>query len=203
MMADRSSRWTLWLLVVLLLVTFALRVYRLEAQSLWSDEGLSLYRARLTLGENLSNVIVVPPNVVTQDTNPPLYFVALSVLRAAAGESEYVLRFVSVIAGVLLVPLLYVTGRRLFSERAGVLAATLGTFSPFLIWYAQEARMYTLLATLSLASVYLLLRAIDFPADPRMRHHEPQRPLADLDRVGAGYSGDVIHALHCVFLVAL
>ena len=69
----------------LLLVTFALRVYRLEAQSLWSDEGLSLYRARLTLGENLTNVIVVPPNVPTQDTNPPLYFVVLSALRAAGG----------------------------------------------------------------------------------------------------------------------
>jgi mannosyltransferase len=164
MMAERSSPRTLWLLVALLLMTFALRVYRLEAQSLWSDEGLSLYRARLTLGENLSNVIVVPPDIPTQDTNPQLYFVALSVLRAAAGESEYALRFVSVMAGVLLVPLLYVMGKRLFSARAGVLAAVLGTFSPFLIWYAQEARMYTLLAALSLASVYLLLCAIDFPA---------------------------------------
>jgi mannosyltransferase len=165
MTAVRSSRWTMWLLVALLLVAFALRVYHLEAQSLWSDEGLSLYRSRLTLGENFSNVIVVPPNVPTQDTNPPLYFVALSALRALAGESEYALRFASVIAGVLLVPLLYVIGKRLFSEQTGMLAAVLGTFSPFLVWYSQEARMYTLLATLSLASVYLLLRAIDFPAD--------------------------------------
>ena len=161
-MSRRSSR---WLIIALLLAAFALRVYRLETQSLWSDEGLSLYRARLTLGENLSNVIVVPPDVPTQDTNPPLYFVGLSVLRAAAGESEYALRFLSVLAGVALVALLYVTGKRLFSERAGVLAAVLGAFSPFIIWYSQEARMYTLLAALSLASVYLLLRAIDFPAD--------------------------------------
>ncbi len=178
MTPDRSSHWTLWLLVALLLVTFALRVYRLETQSLWSDEGLSLYRARLTVGENFSNVIVVPPGVPTQDTNPPLYFVVLSALRALAGETEYVLRFASVIAGVLLVPLLYVVGKRLFSERAGVLAAALGTFSPFLIWYAQEARMYTLLATLSLASVYLLLRAIDFPA----KRDEDARPANSRQR---------------------
>jgi uncharacterized membrane protein len=129
-----------------------------EAQSLWSDEGLSLYRARLTLSENLTNVIVIPPDVPTQDTNPPLYFVVLSALRAVAGEGEYALRFVSMMAGVLLVPLLYVTGKRLFSERTWMLAAVLGTFSPFLVWYSQEARMYALLATLSLASVYLLLR---------------------------------------------
>ena len=163
------DRWLLFkrntlLLMALLLIAFGLRVYRLDAQSLWSDEGLSLYRARLALGENLTNVIVVPPNVPTQDTNPPLYFMALSALRAIAGESEYTLRFASVLAGVLLVPLLYVTGRRLFAERAGLLAALLGAVSPFLVWYSQEARMYTLLAALSLASVYLLLRAIDFPA---------------------------------------
>ncbi|HZY43600.1 MAG TPA: hypothetical protein VFF70_02525, partial [Anaerolineae bacterium] len=57
-----------WLFLALILLAFALRVYRLEAQSLWSDEGLSVYRARLILPENLTNVIVVPPNVPTQDT---------------------------------------------------------------------------------------------------------------------------------------
>jgi 4-amino-4-deoxy-L-arabinose transferase-like glycosyltransferase len=170
-----SANRKLWLLVALLLIAFGLRVYQLPAQSLWSDEGLSLYRARLSLRENLTNVIVVPPGVPTLDTNPPLYFVALGMLRAVAGESEYALRFVSVLAGVLLVPLLYVTGKRLFSEQAGLLAALLGTVSPFLVWYAQEARMYTLLATLSLASVYLLLRAIDWPA--RSKNTRSIRPL--------------------------
>jgi 4-amino-4-deoxy-L-arabinose transferase-like glycosyltransferase len=160
----RLGRPGFWLLIGLMLAAFALRVYRLEAQSLWSDEGLSLYRSRLTLVENLSNVIVVPPGVPTRDTNPPLYFVVLSGLRLAAGDSEYVLRFVSVLAGVLLVPLLYVTGKRLFAEEAGIFAAILGAFSPFLVWYSQEARMYLLLLTLSVASVYLLLRALNFPA---------------------------------------
>jgi 4-amino-4-deoxy-L-arabinose transferase-like glycosyltransferase len=150
-----------WALVALLLIAFGLRVYHLDAQSLWSDEGLSLYRARLTLGENLSNIIVVPPDVPTRDTNPPLYFIALSGLRAIAGEGEYALRFLSVMLGVLTVPLLYVTGRRLFSPLAGMLAAALGAFSPFFIWYAQEARMYAALVVLSLASVYTLLRAIE------------------------------------------
>jgi 4-amino-4-deoxy-L-arabinose transferase-like glycosyltransferase len=157
---------SVWPLVALLLIAFGLRVYQLDAQSLWSDEGLSLYRARLPLGEILSNVIVVPPGVPTRDTNPPLYFVEAGALRLAAGESEYALRFVSVLAGVLLVPLLYVTGKRLYSDRVGLVAALLGTLSPFLVWYSQEARAYTQIAALSLASVYLLLRALDLPRDP-------------------------------------
>ncbi len=158
-----------WLLLALMLIALGLRVYHLNAQSLWSDEGLSLYRARLTLGENLSNIIVVPPNVPTRDTNPPLYFVALSGLRALLGESEYALRFWSVMMGVVTVPLLYVTGRRLFSPAAGVLAAVLGTFAPLLVWYSQEARMYTSLVVLSLASVYTLLRAIEPTAPHALR----------------------------------
>lgn len=159
---------SVWPLMALLLIAFGLRVYHLDAQSLWSDEGLSLYRARLSLNETLSNVIVVPPDVPTRDTNPPLYFIELGAFRAAAGESEYVLRFVSVLAGVLLVPLLYVTGKRLYSARVGFVAALLGTLSPFLVWYSQEARAYTQIAAFSLASVYLLLRAVDLPrgADP-------------------------------------
>ncbi len=150
-----------WLLIGLCLLAFALRVYRLETQSLWFDEGLSVYRARLTIPENLSNVIIVPPDVVTRDTNPPLYFILLSGLRVFAGESEYALRFLSVMAGVLTVTLLYAVGRRLFSDRAGWLAAVLGMLSSFFVWYSQEARMYALFALLSLSSVYLLLRAFN------------------------------------------
>jgi mannosyltransferase len=158
-----ETKLTKWFLLALILIAFDLRVYHLQSQSLWSDEGLSLYRSRLTIAQNLSNIIVIPPNVPTQDTNPPLYFILLSGLRAFAGESEYALRFLSVIAGVLLVVLLYVTARRLFSTQAGLFAALIGTVSPFMVWYSQEARMYASTAVLTLASVYLLLRAIDFP----------------------------------------
>jgi hypothetical protein len=49
-----------WPLMAFLLIAFGLRVYHLDAQSLWSDEGLSLYRARLPLNENLSMSSSVP-----------------------------------------------------------------------------------------------------------------------------------------------
>ncbi len=169
----RSDNRTYLALLLLILLALALRVYRLDGQSLWSDEGLSLYRSRLTLAQNLTNIIVVPPGVATQDTNPPLYFVALSAMRALLGESEYALRFLSVIAGMLLVSLLYVTGKRLFSTQVAMLAAALGALSPFLVWYSQEARMYTPVAALTLASVYLLLRAIDFA--PNSQRPQPAR----------------------------
>lgn len=148
-------------LIALLWVAFLLRVYHLDAQSLWSDEGLSLYRARLTLGQNLSNIIIVPPDVPTQDTNPPLYFVLLSAVRALAGESEYALRFLSAITGTLLVVVMWAAGRRWVSTAAGWWAAILTALSPFLIWYSQELRMYALEVLLSVMSLYWLRHALD------------------------------------------
>ena len=48
------------------------------------------------------------------------------------------------LAGTLLIPLLYALGRDLWDRRTGLVAALLGTVAPFLIWYSQEARMYGL-----------------------------------------------------------
>lgn len=164
-----STRVRTWVgLLGLLWAAFALRVYHLDAQSLWSDEGLSLYRARLTVDENLSNTIVVPPGVPTQDTNPPLYFVLLSGLRAVAGESEYALRFLSVMAGTLLVAVMWAAGRRWLSPAGGWWAALLTAVSPFLVWYSQELRMYALAVLFGTASIYWLRRALD-SREPRPR----------------------------------
>ncbi|MBN1139796.1 MAG: hypothetical protein JXM73_24710, partial [Anaerolineae bacterium] len=62
---------------------------------------------------------------------------------------------------VLTVPLLSAAARRLIPRRpaAGLAAAALGALSPMYLWYGQEARMYSMLAFLSLLSFYLYLRA--------------------------------------------
>jgi hypothetical protein len=63
------------------------------------------------------------------------------------------------LAGVALVPIAYLSARDLITPRAGVVAAALVTFNPFLIWYSQEARAYMLLAALSGASFLWFVRA--------------------------------------------
>lgn len=145
-------------LLLILLLAFAVRVYDLEGQSLWSDEGLTLYRARLPLGEVLANHIVID-GVVTRDTNPPLYFLLVNVWRTAAGESVFALRYIGVIAGVLSVPVLYRLGSAAFKNQwVGLGAAWLLAISPFHVWQSQELRNYGLLILLNLISVYGLFR---------------------------------------------
>jgi len=145
-------------------LAFALRSHDLAGRSLWWDESLSLHRTGRDLIYALSNVIALADNASTLETidnHPPLYFVLLYLFRQTAGDSEFALRFLSVAASVLLVPLLWATGRRLLGQEAGLLAALVGAVSPMFLWYGQEARMYTLLTTVGLLSVYLLWRTAD------------------------------------------
>jgi hypothetical protein len=150
---------TYLILVGLVLLSFGLRLWQLDAKSIWWDESLSLYRARQPLAGILSNQIALPGSVTT-DLHPPLYFLLLRGMLRLGGESDLALRFPSVLFVTLLVVMLYVVGARLRNRTAGLLAALCGACSPFLLWYAQEARMYTLVAALGLLAFYALWRAL-------------------------------------------
>jgi uncharacterized membrane protein len=93
--------------------------------------------------------------------NGPLYYFLLRGWIALAGTSEYAARFLPLIFGVLCVPLVYVLGQRLFDRPTGLLTALLVTASPYLVWYSQEAKMYTLVSALALAAIYALRRAVE------------------------------------------
>lgn len=135
-------------------VAFALRLHRLDGQSLWFDEGFAIHLATQRL-----------PQMIEQ--NPvgwlPLHSVALSLWLRVVGDSPFAARFFSVVFGVLLVALLYSLARTLASSRTGAMASLVGALSPFLVYYSQEARTYALWLFLSLLSAYLLLRALGHP----------------------------------------
>ncbi len=165
------------ILSALILLAFGRGVWALGEKSLWWDESLSLHRAKGSLEQVLTNEILLTDgetDLPTIDNHPPLYFLLLWVAVRLFGQSEFVLRFVSLSFAVLLVPLLYLTGRQLVDERTGIAAAALGAISPMALWYGQEARMYAMLAALGLLSVYCLVRAF-FPNGERtaLRHRWP------------------------------
>jgi dolichyl-phosphate-mannose-protein mannosyltransferase len=159
----KFSRWTLWTpdehaqAMLIVFLSFTLRVFHLGSQAIWWDESLSLYRATHDLPTIVANTIVIQ-NVVTTDLQPPLYFLMLHFLVGAFGTSEFALRFLSLGANVGAVALLYALGRRIFSERVGLLASLLGALSPFYVWFAQEARPYALLLFFCLLGMYALAR---------------------------------------------
>ncbi|MBN1399815.1 MAG: hypothetical protein JXA74_03195, partial [Anaerolineae bacterium] len=81
-------------LLALILASFLLRMWRLDAKSIWWDESLSLHRAQRDLGYILSNRIDIA-GTETIDLHPPLYFALLRVFIVCCGEADLVLRFPS------------------------------------------------------------------------------------------------------------
>jgi mannosyltransferase len=149
----RSRSLYLAAVVLLVLIAFALRAVSLDAQSLWRDEVDAMRFATAPLDEVLSNF-------TRPGWNGPLYFLVLRGWIALTGTNEYAMRFLSLFFGVLCVPLAYALGRRLFNPQAGFFAALLVAASPYLTWYSQEVKMYTLVSVLALLAIYALRRAI-------------------------------------------
>jgi len=139
------------LVLVILLLAFALRIYGLPAQSLWHDEALSVFYADQPSGKVLAGV--------SGSDHPPLHSLLLHFWMGVAGQSEFAVRYLSLWWGVLSVALLYCLGTRLFDKSIGLLAAMLLAVSPLHVWYSQEARMYSLALALGLA-VMLALTAV-------------------------------------------
>ncbi|MBV8944208.1 MAG: glycosyltransferase family 39 protein [Solirubrobacterales bacterium] len=148
----RSIPVEVWIAGALVVIAAAIRIAVLTNQSYWMDEALTAYEAQLPLGAMINTVVHV-------ETTPPLYFVLIWVWAHLFGTGEVALRSVSLLAGVALVPIAFLSARDLVGPRAGVVAAALVTFNPFLIWYSQEARAYMLLAALSGASFLWFVRA--------------------------------------------
>ena len=132
------------LALAIVLLSAGLRFFRIEYQSYWHDEGNSLHLA----GEPAGVII----RSAAADIHPPAYYLTLRLWRAGLGETEFALRSLSALAGVVLVALVYRLGRQFYGPTAALAAAALAASHPFLIYYAQEARMYALAATLGAAS---------------------------------------------------
>jgi mannosyltransferase len=136
-----------FIILGLIFLAFLLRAYRLDFQSYWIDEGWSVYFARLSPTElwHLLQVTEIKPPFYPPST---LYWVKL------VGDSEYALRFYSLVFGVLAVPFTYRLGGKLGGSRLGLILALLITISPYQLWHAQDARFYSILTAASAMSMW-------------------------------------------------
>lgn len=127
-------------LVGLLALSLWLRTRALDG-SLWIDEAIS--RGIATHG------IADIPAALRRDGSPPLYYVLLHGVIELFGDDEVALRSLSLLAALLTVPAAFWAGGVAAGRRAAWIAAALAALNPFLTIYAQEARMYSLVALLS------------------------------------------------------
>ena len=137
-------------LVALLILAFALRLYRLGDRSVWWDEGWSVWVARQSVAEIAQQT--------GHDVHPPFYFSLLHGWRIGSGDSEFGLRAFSAYLGTLTISATYIVGRAVGGKKLGLLAALFLTISRFHIIWSQEIRMYSLAALLAVLAAWMAIR---------------------------------------------
>ncbi|MDO8604608.1 MAG: glycosyltransferase family 39 protein [bacterium] len=98
-------------------------------------------------------------HVVAQDVHVPLYHLAVHFWQLVFGNSIESVRNFSLLFFLISIPLVYRLGKETFvSTRVALMGCMIFSLSPFMNWYANEARMYSLLVFISLLNHYLFIR---------------------------------------------
>ena len=146
------------ILAAAMVTALCLACIRLGERAIWIDEAITFYIAHQPIPEFAVSV--------RGDWHPFLHYLVMWVWLKF-GDSEFWFRFSSVLCFVFTVPVVYVMARTVGGCRAGLTAAWLAATAPFLIRYAQEARMYlllTLFCSLALmCAVLIISRQSDRP----------------------------------------
>ena len=157
---QRIGKRAAWWLAGIVSAGLALRVATIDSRGLWLDEVVSLDQA----GRSLAGVVGTQVGGV----HPPLFHVLMHFWILALGTGEVAVRSYALLFGVAAIFAAFWAGRVLFEQtRAGLLSAGVVAFSPYFIWYSQEARMYSMMLFFGLLSVGCLALSL--------RHGTPAR----------------------------
>jgi 4-amino-4-deoxy-L-arabinose transferase-like glycosyltransferase len=130
----------------------AARVWRLTIYSLRPDDIFSLRAARLGWTDLIDFVV---KDVV----HPPLFYLLLKIWIGIGGESQLWLRLFPVLAAVAAIVPFFLLCRELKLRAAEInLALMLMAVNGYLIYHAQEVRMYSLLLFFTLWSLWLFIK---------------------------------------------
>lgn len=152
---ERGRRVLLWLI----LLGAALRILRYVAdRSLWLDEA---YLANSVLTYSLKQLLTQP--LMHWQAAPVGYLVLQKLAVSLFGGSEYALRVVPLIAGLVSIPLFGGIVRRCLGPTAQILAMALFVLLDPLIYYSAEAKQYGLDVTVALAILLAGFRVREAP----------------------------------------
>lgn len=147
-------------LIAVVVAGAAVRFATLGIQSFAEDESVTALLMLHPFGSMLS---ALPDS----ETTPPLFYTVEWLLTHPFGVTEVDARLLSAAAGTITIPLAAEAARSVAGRRAALTTALLVAFNPFLVWYSQEARAYSLLVCFTTGALVLFVRLTRDPADRR------------------------------------
>jgi mannosyltransferase len=154
------ERWAAPALALIAIVPVLVSLYFFLGASLRLDEAQSLWQ----VSRSVSGILTI----VAGDVHVPLYHILLHYWLLLFGDTIGVARLLSLSFFVLAIPAFYLLGKRAYSTRVGLLAAFLFAISPFMNWYANEIRMYTMFVFFTILNQYFFVRLFN-DAEPTRR----------------------------------
>ena len=149
-----SARREVLLVGALTAGALVLRFLGLAEGDFWADE-IATHRA--VVDRTPGDVLVV---IQAGEGAPHLYYLLAWAWSGVFGEGEAALRSLSVIAGALVTPVVYLTLRQVDLRTEGLIAGALAAVSPLLVWFGQEARMYSLFTLVTAAALFFFVRLL-------------------------------------------
>jgi mannosyltransferase len=140
------------LLIIFIIVGVILRFYNLGYNSLWLDEASTYEFAK----GSFTDIWFITAN---GEFNPPLFH-WIEHIMLTFGNSEFILRFVPAVCGVLVIPVIYQVGKEFIDRNVGIILAAAFSLSPFLIFYSQEARAYSMMLLMVALTMMFCLRGL-------------------------------------------
>lgn len=189
--------------VIFSIIALALfiRLLLLERSGLWSDELFSIYYAKL-------DPSFIWNEGLRLETNPPFYYLFLHYWIQFFGSSALSVRLPSVLFSLGTVWFVILIGRQLSSHKVGLVAGFLAAVASYPLYYAQEARAYSLM---SLDITVAILGFIRFFQQEKMNEDELEKyqwqgmglyALGSAMAIHAHFTG-FIFVLACNFIFVL
>jgi len=138
---------------LLFLFAFSIRLISLN-QSLWLDE------ATTAMAVKTYSYIDIITQFSPADFHPPLYYLVMKMWTGIFGYSEMALRMPSILFSLAAGWMVYKVGELMKDKTVGFWAAAFFLFNPLIVYYSQEARMYSMVTFTVAATFYYFLRII-------------------------------------------
>lgn len=137
------------LVAILVLTGIGLNIFLTAHTTFWIDESMVVNLSYL------SNYNIVS-ELLTKEAHPPVYYFLIKITRMIFGDRESYFRLLSSAFFLLTGLYVYLLGREIGGKSAGFISLAAASSNYFLLFYSKQARPYSLLAFLSVASVYYL-----------------------------------------------
>lgn len=173
----KKSLWAFWgslkygknrataLLFIIFTVSLILKLYNVEKCNLWFDElktnkfSYQIISSKAKI-QNIPATALFLRKITTEaNTNYSTFYYFLTYVYSYFFGGWESLRYLSLLFGMLSLAMFYKLSKLLLKKEETVYALVIMGLSPFQLWYAQEARAYTLVCFLSILFIYIFFKA--------------------------------------------